>query len=158
MQGTYQFHRTGNGSTRLDRVDRRDSQILDMGRRHFFRRRLDAWTQHPARAQAKGGQPFLRISSCQSRLVPPADPRVRAFTSVAQTLSFREVSYAGSRQAVVYVPELNNLEVWERREAPYGVVEKEITWIVLGEPTVEFGAPEAAAVTVSDRPDGPGVP
>jgi hypothetical protein len=147
----YVEHRAADGSTRRDRSDGRETLIMHLPSKKYFILDNAGWTQHPMREQMFGGVPFTKLKRSSVTRVRRTDPRVRLATDLGIGASFYEMPLriAGGQGVVVgqqvgsiiFCPELNMLEVWERRTRMDGLVEKILTSISLGEPPVLWGPP-----------------
>jgi hypothetical protein len=152
----YTVSRSSDGSTRQERRDGLDIQILNRTLRRFFWMHRDAWTDHPMRPQPNGDRPFLRLTRNRVTHMSSEDPRVQAVKGVVDlSPTFYELRTSAD-QSTIFCPELNMLEVWFRMQRSDGVVERQVTSVALGEPQVDFRPPPSASITVSTEPAGPG--
>lgn len=154
---SYKVYRLVDGSERRDRTDGKEITIVNRALGRYFEFRSGRWTEHPMRPQVGDGNPVVRFARRDVQPVPATDARVRGLANVGVPLTFYEWYPSGIYPVGIICPELNMLTVWHRRiEGDGGVIERTVTSVQLGEPTVPLVPPAGAQVEISAVPAGPG--
>jgi hypothetical protein len=145
----YVEYRASDGSTRRERRDGSEIHLESYRLEKRFHFHGGAWTERPLRPFLHGGQPFMRLDARRVEAVAASDVRVQAVAALsALGFAVRFFEMRHGTGATIFCPELILLEVWSRRQAPHGLVERQVTHVALGEPQVEFRPPRDAAIVV----------
>lgn len=149
---SYVEHHSADGSTRRDRTDGDEIQILNRRSAKYYYMHHGKWRAHPMRPQVEG----RRIRKSDLKPVAPTDPRVSAVAVLPLSLTFYEWR-PDPTHAWIYCPELGLLEVWSSLANDAGTEVRQIKWITLADnATTRFSPPSDALVVNSEEPDGPG--